>query len=781
MTKRKTVKWILNSIFLMFLVGMVLFFFWDRYTSNRKPAMDKKCIQLTDWEWVQEDGSRQMVKAPHTFHTKKGGDLTIEMTLPEDLEDGTWIGFLDGRSHKIWIDGVLRLEYNIEEADTPGGLVKSIYHFYELKREDAGKTLRILRKGKGKLWPKLPVVYLGNSYGVIENYLDRANIPYMLGILLFIASFIFALIGEIFRIKWRKKLPAIMMCITIMLGALWYLFDSFMYQLMFDDYYIDGWMAYMISMLLPYPFICYIEQIQECRYEKASLILKVVTLCNTGIFTGLNQASLLSFSQGEKMMFCVEMLVVAFVAGLLVYDIKKGGVRSYYIVVYSLVAGAVLFIIQMLLYCLFDNGKESYFGLLALWVVLIGAVLQQVFDINQVEQERRVALDADKAKTEFLAKMSHEIRTPLHGILGLNEMIMTESRDPEILSYSADLRACAEQILGMVNEILDTAKIEAGKMELVLAEYPQMDVLSDLFSMMKRKAEKKGLYLRFETGSGLPSILYGDDVKIRQILQNLLSNAVKYTKEGGVTCQVTAEFLEEDQVLVRYSVKDTGIGIRQEDKEKIFSEYQRIDEKKNRYEEGTGLGMSITIKLLQLMGSELVVESEYGKGSCFSFELLQKVVDRTPAGEFQEERHRQAQPSKRLEFTTRDVRALVVDDQEINRVIARFLLNAKNVEVEEAAGGKQCLDMVLENAYDVIFLDHMMPDMDGIEVLKKLQEYREKQVKVPPIIMFTANIVDVTGSGYEKEGAAGALMKPFKPVELDEVLRNVLPEEKIVS
>lgn len=781
MTKRKTVRWVLNSIFILLLAGMFAFFFWDKCTNHRKTSMEGKCIKLTQWEWIHEDGDREKVEAPQTFHTKKGGDITLETVLPEDITDETWIGFLDGREHKIWIDGELRSEYHLSEADIPGDMVKSVYHFLKLTREDAGKTLRMFRKGKYDFWPKAPSMYLGSSYGLVEHYLNQSGISYVMGILLLITAFVFAVIGGILQIKWKKKVPVVLMCVTIMMGALWYLFDSFLYQLVFHNYYIDGWMAYMLSLLLPFPFICYINLLQEYRYEKVYQFLKGATLLNAAVFLGLNNMSIVPFDRSSSVLLCVEIVIAAAVAVLLVYDRKKGRTVGYSLVVSSLVAAAGLFIVQMLCYSLVDNGRESLLGLLALWVILIGALAQQIVDISRMEQEKKVAENASKAKTEFLAKMSHEIRTPLHGILGLNEMIMAESRNPKVLSYAADLRSSAERILGMVNELLDTAKIEAGKMELVMAEYPPMDLLSELSAMMKQKAEKKGLYLKFETDKELPSVLYGDDVKIRQVLQNLLSNAVKYTEEGGVTCRVSAEFLEADMVLMHYSVKDTEIGIREEDKEKLFSEYQRIDQEKNRYVEGTGLGMNITIKLLQLMGSELVVESEYGKGSCFSFGLLQRVVDKTPAGDFAERKNKKAQPSKRLDFTTKGVRALVVDDQEVNRTIARFMLNAKKVEVEEAEGGRRCLEMVLQNEYDVIFLDHMMPDIDGMEVLKELSEYKKKRMKIPPVVMFTANIVDITGSEYEKEGAAGALMKPFKPVELDDVLLKVLPGEKIVS
>lgn len=391
---------------------------------------------------------------------------------------------------------------------------------------------------------------------------------------------------------------------------------------------------------------------------------------------------------------------------------------------------------------------------------------------KKVEQAKEEAVMANMAKDKFLARMSHEIRTPINTVLGMDEIILRESKEDNIIEYAYDIKNAGNILLTLVNEILDLSKIESGKMEIQEAEYDICPMIDDLETMVLAKAEAKNLEFRINVDKNLPSVLFGDDLRIRQILTNLLTNAVKYTEKGMVTMDVTGEVME-DTVLLRFSVKDTGVGVKEEDLERLFVEYERLDEDANRYIEGTGLGLSISMRLLKMMGSRLEVKSEYRKGSEFYFDLRQKVVDRKPISEYRNQVQRK-NVNRQSEFVLPDVRILVVDDNLMNVKVLKHLLKSTRAQVDEADSGLACIDRMKENHYDIVFLDHMMPQMDGVETLHKLKELGDYPCSNTPIIALTANAIVGAKEEYLNEGFDGFLSKPVMVDELQEVLQKYI-------
>lgn len=384
---------------------------------------------------------------------------------------------------------------------------------------------------------------------------------------------------------------------------------------------------------------------------------------------------------------------------------------------------------------------------------------------------------ANTAKSAFLANMSHEIRTPINAILGLNTMTLRESDDPQIREYATEIEQAGQTLLSLVNDILDISKVESGKMEIVAVEYDLSSVINDTVNMMSFKAKAKNLELKVDVDKNLPHKLYGDDVRIRQVLVNLLSNAVKYTEKGSVTLKVSGD-VSEDEVMLKYVVSDTGIGIREEDMEKLFAKYERLDTIKNRNVEGTGLGMAITTKLLGLMNSSLDVQSTYGKGSTFSFELAQKVIDREPIGDL----NRRFSQTKKADdsdvrFIAPDAKILVVDDNRTNRLVFKKLLQRIKVQIDEADSGQACLDMCCQKEYDIIFLDHMMPGMDGIETREKMRENTRCPNINTPVIALTANAISGSREFYLEAGFDDYISKPIEPKKLEKMIFDLLPEE----
>ena len=406
---------------------------------------------------------------------------------------------------------------------------------------------------------------------------------------------------------------------------------------------------------------------------------------------------------------------------------------------------------------------------------VVSGSLEKAKLTEELEKAKTEAENANRAKSQFLAKMSHEIRTPLHAVLGMNEMILQESETKNIQEYASDVKNSSMMLLNIINDILDSSKIESGRMELVPVDYELGGILNDLYNMIAFKAQERKLELVFDIDTAMPRGFHGDDKRIRQVLLNLLTNAVKYTNKGTVTLHLSYKALGEYGAL-RFSVIDTGIGIREEDIGKIYDEFQRFDMSRNRHVEGTGLGMNIARQFLKLMGSELKMKSEYGKGSEFSFELIQKVVNTKPLGDF---RRKSGLPEekKNFDFTAPEVKILVVDDNRMNIKVFQGILKHTRMQISEAISGMECLELLEQQEFDLVFLDHMMPGMDGIETLHRMQE--KKLCEHTPVIMCTANAILGDREKYLAEGCQDFLTKPIMPEQLDKMLRQYLPDKLV--
>ena len=365
----------------------------------------------------------------------------------------------------------------------------------------------------------------------------------------------------------------------------------------------------------------------------------------------------------------------------------------------------------------------------------------------------------------------------------MNEMVLRECEDENILAYSEKIRSAGNTLLGLINDILDFSKIEAGKMDIIPVDYDLASVLNDLVTMIHTRADAKGLELILDIDGKTPKLLHGDEIRIKQIITNILTNAVKYTEKGSVTFAVGFERAQDDDgcIMLKVSISDTGIGIKPEDIPKLFTEFERIEETRNRSIEGTGLGMNITQRLLAMMNSRLGVQSEYGKGSVFSFELKQRVVKWEPVGNYEEAFRRSVAERKkyREKFTAPDARILVVDDTPMNLEVFVSLLRKTLVRIDTADSGARCLELAAENKYDVIFLDHMMPDMDGIETLQKLKAMRDSPNVGTPSVCLTANAVSGARETYLAAGFDDYLTKPIEPDKLEAMLIEYLPENKV--
>lgn len=397
--------------------------------------------------------------------------------------------------------------------------------------------------------------------------------------------------------------------------------------------------------------------------------------------------------------------------------------------------------------------------------------------MEELKEQREIAEHANAAKSRFLANMSHEIRTPINAVLGMDEMILRETGEPSTRLYAADIMSAGRTLLSIINDILDLSKVEEGKMEIIPVQYELSSLINDLVNMIRERADRKGLILNIEVDEHIPHLLYGDEIRVRQCVLNLLTNAVKYTEKGSVTLKVYYE-KTDDAILLGFTVEDTGIGMKKEDMEKLFVPFERIEEKRNRSIEGTGLGMSIVRQLLDLMGTSLRVESEYGKGSVFSFVVKQEVVKWEEIGSY-EQRYDRAKGSAsdyHELFHAPDARILVVDDTEINLTVVKSLLKKTLIRIDTTMSGREALCLAAENEYDAVFIDHMMPDMDGIETLKQMRMSGLNQNT--PAVVLTANAVSGAREMYLDAGFNDYLSKPVDGIKLEKLLKSLIPEDK---
>ncbi|MBO4916192.1 MAG: response regulator, partial [Oscillospiraceae bacterium] len=402
---------------------------------------------------------------------------------------------------------------------------------------------------------------------------------------------------------------------------------------------------------------------------------------------------------------------------------------------------------------------------------------------EQIKESKEEAEFANQAKSHFLANMSHEIRTPINAVLGMNEMVLRESDNEDILTYAENIKTAGNTLLSLINDILDFSKIEAGKMEIIPVDYDLSSVINDLVNMIQTRADNKGLVLKLDFDETMPKLLQGDEVRIKQIITNILTNAVKYTEKGSVTFRMGCERIpdEPENVLLDVSVRDTGIGIKPEDIKKLFSEFERVEEKRNRNIEGTGLGMNITKSLLEMMDSRLDVESVYGEGSTFSFKLRQKVVKWEPLGDY-ETAYRASLSSRkkyRETFTAPDALVLVVDDTPMNLAVFKSLLKRTDVKIDTAASGNEGIRLAQGRKYDIIFLDHMMPEKDGVETLHELRAQTENPNLETPAVCLTANAISGAREQYLAAGFDDYLTKPIDADKLEELLMRYIPKEKL--
>lgn len=400
-------------------------------------------------------------------------------------------------------------------------------------------------------------------------------------------------------------------------------------------------------------------------------------------------------------------------------------------------------------------------------------------ELSQVNEKLENAYQSQKA---FLANMSHEIRTPINGIMGMNELILREADDPTILEFSQNIADSGTLLLSLVNDILDFSRIEAGKLVLSPEQYSLSDITKEILVLLRPRAEDKDLELKVDIDKDIPDELYGDSNRVKQILINLLGNAIKYTERGTVSLKLHYEDQDEENIRLYFTVKDTGCGIKEEDRKSLFKSFERVDLNKNRNIEGAGLGLAITYSIVLMMDGEIGVNSVYGIGSSFSGYVVQKRIGKKKIGIFTENRNNRDEKEiipHKGGFTAPNARVLLVDDNRINLLVERKLLESTQMQVVAVENGEEAIEMVSSTHFDILLLDHMMPGMDGIELLKHIRE--NHLADDTPAIVLTANAINGAKEKYLEEGFDDYLSKPVEGMKLEAMILKYLPQTLVVK
>lgn len=828
MKKFKKLIWAALAIEIIVLIVIVINSDVDNMTLS-KGRIDNF---NTGWTITREDGSSSKIKSlPYSEKSKAGEKIVLSNTIPKKYS-GMTMSFLSAdKQIRVNIDGKPVYEFGMNDSRPFGKTPGSVTNFIDIPEH--------LSEGKIEIEMVSPYDnYASNITGITISKRDTSILNLLksnlgnfamciiilaCGITLFMLAFI-----QAFSRQTKDGISYLgFMCIF---GTIYFSIETKSLSVFYGNQTLYSNLVFLVLMLWPvFMQMYYINNLEE-KYQKIFYVLFFLTLTNMacqitlqilGIFDFMNMAfisHILIFMSGMAILFSLICTVRKSKDKLLIIE---------FLGMLFFIGGSAIDLIRTYTIHIGDFGKFSRFGmtvfsLLMVFVHILKVIrgysasiaenarhmemeVQMIEEKNQelmianeeAEKAKADAIAAANAKSVFLANMSHEIRTPINAILGMDTMILRECNDNEILEYAGNIQSASQTLLSLINDILDFSKIETGKLELVAGDYALSSLINDVYHMLISKAKEKGLALNVESNKNLPAKLYGDEVRIRQIIVNILNNAIKYTKKGSVTLTVgmsdmklsdmpdhsndsKSENITDKNTIITFRIADTGIGIKKENISHLFDSFSRFDEEKNKYIEGTGLGLAITKQLVDLMNGEIVVTSEYGKGSVFTVSIPQKIVSDLKIGDISEKYNEPSNKKKKKStFTAPDANVLVVDDVKMNINVFKALLKRTEINVDSAMSGSEALDMIKEKKYNIIFLDHMMPDMDGIETYQNMKMLEDNPNKGTTVVMLTANAIMGAKEEYLGIGFSDYLSKPVQAPKLEAMILKYLPEELV--
>ncbi len=813
----RKIVWSVMAFFFVLLIFVAVTFKVDDMTLSKGKIYDFN----TGWVMTWPDGECINIdELPYLGKSNPQEVIVFENTIPKEYFGKTMSFLSADKVLKVWIDDKLIYEFGVDDKRSFGHTPGSVHNFIDIPYNLEEGTIRMeMVSPYPDYAARVTAVEIGDRDVLILNLLQDNLLYIALNIVIVICGIIFFLLFVIRTASKQEAGGMQYLCGYCVVTSLYYFVETKVLHIFYGNQTFYSVMVFLCIMMIPFFVAMYYANGALGVYKKRFRILLGMICANILVQIILQLTNVVDFMNMAFMSHGLIALTVLVVAKSYVDIIKekksKNELRDKSIIfgmcgLLFMGIGGTIDIIRMYVVAVGDMGKFSRLGTTCFSLIMLYQHFSQVMKgytknveenarllknemeliekknaqlelaNKQAEDARQDAIAANAAKDKFLAHMSHEIRTPINAVLGMDTMILREAKDMHIKEYALDIQNAGQNLLSLINDILDFSKIESGKLEIISVEYDFSSMIHDISNMIKVKADAKKLKLRIRVDENLPSKLLGDDVRVRQVLVNLLNNAVKYTQKGEVTLNVGGR-VEGRKVVMDFSVEDTGIGIKEEDISKLFKEFERIEEKRNRNIEGTGLGINITTQLLLLMGSKLNVESEYGKGSKFYFTIEQQIVDSTPIGNLEERiREQSVDYTYSATYIAPDANILVVDDNLVNLKVFVSLLKPVKMTIDVVDSGKACLEMVTKKHYDLIFLDHMMPEMDGIETLHRMKALADSKCENCPIVALTANAITGAKEMYMAEGFDAFLPKPINPEKLEQMILKLLPRELLL-
>lgn len=751
------------------------------------------------WNYQFSDGTKGITDLPAELEVDNAQQLVLTNTLPAV---DTGMSFFYRARHtnaKIYIGG--ELVYNQEEGkdgsiyETAFSLPGNVWDEVHLTKEDSHKQVKIVLSGNVLKYLKAPgEVFIGDRGTFFVNLLKEKMGNIIGGTLLMLLSAILLALWIVLSISTHAKYnECLCLALFTFTVACWQFTETRCLQFIFPNQRMFSVLAFEFLMLSPVPIALYFTYGKREETRKRARIAAIIPLL-VWIFN--NTCHFLHIFDISETLIVTQVMIALetiYLGYIQICDLfadkrtngKEGGGFFWWIPSVGFILLSPLLLLEVLKYITNYTLKYDDNTILPTIGSVIYIMSLAIHSGLKLASENFMVTEASRAKSNFLANTSHDIRTPLNAILGFNDLILRDSEEEKTREYAMSIKSAGNSLLDIINNILDLSKLESGKLELEESEYSTEQMIDNVTSMIRALAQKKDLTVAVTIDENLPKYLIGDKVRIRQVLVNLMTNAVKYTQKGGVKLDVKVVEKDEQSCQILFAVKDTGIGIREEDRDRLFKKFERLDSEKNRNVEGTGLGMSIVVKLLESMNSKIELESVYGKGSTFYFVLEQKVADDACVGVY-------LQKKKKLQFKQEeeniliapDAKVLIVDDVMLNLQVAKGLLEVMKMQIDTAESGQEAIDLTLQNHYDLILMDHMMPGMDGIAATRAIRELADttgdSYYKKVPILALTANALSGMREKFLQEGMQDYISKPVEEKTLVDAVTKWLPQEKLI-
>lgn len=736
----------------------------------------------SDWYRITDDGSIEPIKLPCNLPASWGEMVKVGTILPQDVRNGDTICFRPvWQDIWVYVDGELRAEHDLSNSRPYGRNSAFKYVFVELNEEDAGKEMIYSFTSESKYSGRIKHIYYGERSSIWIEIIADAGPKSITALCMGLMSIFCIIVCEILRFAYKRPLELRYLAWALFLCAWWMLSEMEFRQLIIKNISVWTSTTYWSLMLIVFPLLLYVNAIQKNYYKKLYLLPIAYMTCVTIVGTGLQVFNVVEFVTQLPFIHGGLAFAIVSIITTLTIDTFTGRIKEYILVgigIYGLLVSAIL---EMVFYYLQTDISLGTMLAIGLMFLLVMAIVKTGKDLLGTEKNKQEAIVAREAQAKFLANMSHEIRTPINAVIGMNEMILRENEDATVEEYAQNIKRASNILLELVNEVLDFSKIESGQLEIVEDKYYLADIIHDEKLLLDTRIGEKPIDIQIEVDKKIPSVLYGDEVRLKQILTNILSNAAKYTQKGTITLKVFFQWINSEKISLCFQIKDTGAGIKEEDLPALFEEFKRLDLSKNRNVEGTGLGLNIVKQLVYLMQGNINVDSVYGKGSTFTIFIPQKVVDSSPIGDYEQfvHKNKRGRGAEKTHFTAENAKVLVVDDNAMNLMLMKALLKRTKMEVDTVSSGKECLQFTRKKKYHIILMDHMMPGMDGVEALHRLRAEGDNPNKDTVVIALTANAVAGSREMYLEYGFDNYFAKPIEADRLDEMLVNYLPPELI--